>query len=294
MQEKVSRLLEDFRLYLLAERGLARNSVDAYLRDIIQFLDFKGKVPSEIIPQDISEYLINLRDSGLMPRSVARKLSSIRVFFKYLFAEGLIPSDPSELIEIPSLPTYVPVVLEVYEIEKILSVIDTSTPIGIRDLACVETIYGCGLRISELLSLRLEDIFLEDEFVRVLGKGGKERLVPLGKRAKRAILEYLEKGRPFLEKKKSPLLFLSKSGKKISRMGFWKRVKKYTDMAGIKKKVTPHTFRHSFATHLLEGGADLRAVQIMLGHSDISTTQIYTHVSREYLREIVKSFHPRG
>ncbi len=294
MQEKFTRYLENFRLYLLAERGLAKNSVEAYIRDIIQFFEFTDKDPVKTETGDISRFLYSLKKSKLRPRSIARKLSSIRVFYKFLFSEGYIDHDPSELIETPSIPVYIPVVLEVYEIEKIIDAVDTSDPIGLRDLACIETLYGCGLRISELLSLRMEDVFLEDGFIRVLGKGGKERLVPLGGRAKKAILNYIEKGRPFFEKTKNPLLFLSKRGKKISRMGFWKRLRKYVDMAGIKKHVTPHTFRHSFATHLLEGGADLRAVQLMLGHSDISTTQIYTHVSREYLKEIVRSFHPRG
>ncbi len=294
MQEKFTRYLENFRLYLLAERGLAKNSVEAYIRDIIQFFEFTDKDPVKTETVDISRFLYSLKKSKLRPRSIARKLSSIRVFYKFLFSEGYIDHDPSELIETPSIPVYIPVVLEVYEVEKIIDAVDTSEPIGLRDLACIETLYGCGLRISELLSLRMEDVFLEDGFIRVIGKGGKERLVPLGGKAKKAILDYLEKGRPFFEKTKNPLLFLSKRGKKISRMGFWKRLRKYVDMAGIKKHVTPHTFRHSFATHLLEGGADLRAVQLMLGHSDISTTQIYTHVSREYLKEIVRSFHPRG
>jgi len=294
MQEKFTRYLENFRLYLLAERGLAKNSVEAYIRDIIQFFEFTDKDPVKTETGDISRFLYSLKKSKLRPRSIARKLSSIRVFYKFLFSEGYIDHDPSELIETPSIPVYIPVVLEVYEVEKIIDAVDTSEPLGLRDLACIEILYGCGLRISELLSLRMEDVFLEDGFIRVIGKGGKERLVPLGGKAKKAILDYLEKGRPFFEKTKNPLLFLSKRGKKISRMGFWKRLRKYVDMAGIKKHVTPHTFRHSFATHLLEGGADLRAVQLMLGHSDISTTQIYTHVSREYLKEIVRSFHPRG
>jgi len=294
MQEKFTRYLENFRLYLLAERGLAKNSVEAYIRDIVQFFEFTDKDPVKTETGDISRFLYSLKKSKLRPRSIARKLSSIRVFYKFLFSEGYIDHDPSELIETPSIPVYIPVVLEVYEVEKIIDAVDTSEPIGLRDLACIETLYGCGLRISELLSLRMEDVFLEDGFIRVIGKGGKERLIPLGGRAKKAILDYLEKGRPFFEKTKNPLLFLSKRGKKISRMGFWKGLRKYVDMAGIKKHVTPHTFRHSFATHLLEGGADLRAVQLMLGHSDISTTQIYTHLSREYLKEIVRSFHPRG
>ncbi|MCD6276633.1 tyrosine-type recombinase/integrase, partial [candidate division WOR-3 bacterium] len=232
MQEKFTRYLENFRLYLLAERGLAKNSVEAYIRDIIQFFEFTDKDPVKTETGDISRFLYSLKKSKLRPRSIARKLSSIRVFYKYLFSEGYIDHDPSELIETPSIPVYIPVVLEVYEIEKIIDAVDTSDPIGLRDLACIETLYGCGLRISELLSLRMEDVFLEDGFIRVLGKGGKERLVPLGGRAKKAILNYIEKGRPFFEKTKNPLLFLSKRGKKISRMGFWKRLRKYVDMAG--------------------------------------------------------------
>uniref|UniRef100_A0A7C4UHE2 Tyrosine recombinase XerC n=1 Tax=candidate division WOR-3 bacterium TaxID=2052148 RepID=A0A7C4UHE2_UNCW3 len=284
---------EEFEDYLKAQRMLSKNTIDAYLRDFIQFFQYIKKEPEFINSQDIISFLNILRKNGLNSNSIARKLSSLRIFFRFLSGEGIIKEDPTEFIETPKIVRKIPLVLDVYEIEKIIEATDDSI-IGIRDRACIELLYGAGLRIQELLSLRVEDLFLKDGFIRVLGKGDKERIVPIGRKGINAVIEYLEKSRVHLAKTKIPILFLSKDGKKMSRMGFWKRLNLYLRKAGIQKKITPHTFRHSFATHLLEGGADLRVVQMLLGHSDISTTQIYTHIDREYLKETIKSFHPRG
>lgn len=292
----VTKYIDRFILYLKTERTASENTIDAYKRDVNQFLLFTARSPDSVMESDIEDYISSMSKSGLSPFSITRKISSLRVFFHFLQAEGIVKDDPTETIDAPRTERKLPDILEPFEIEKIIRTVDLSTPFGLRDRACLELLYGCGLRISELLSLRMEDVFLDEMFVRVLGKGKKERLIPLGEKARRALMDYLKNGRVYFFKKnkKTPLIFLSKSGKNLSRMGFWKRLQSYLRIAGIGKRVTPHTFRHSFATHLLEGGADLRAVQIMLGHSDISTTQIYTHIDREYLKETLKSFHPRG
>ncbi len=284
---------EEFENYLRAERMLSKNTLEAYINDVLQFSSYTKNDITLSTSSEIISFLNALRKQGISSNSLARKLSSLRIFFRFLTAEGIIKEDPTELIETPKIERKIPVVLDLYEIEKIIEATDDSI-LGIRDRACIELLYGCGLRISELLSLRVEDIFLKDGFIRVLGKGDKERIVPVGSKGIKAVIDYLERSRPFLVKVKTPILFLSKDGKKLSRMGFWKKLKFYLTKAGIDKKITPHTFRHSFATHLLEGGADLRVVQMLLGHSDISTTQIYTHIDREYLKETIKSFHPRG
>lgn len=284
---------EEFENYLRAERMLSKNTQEAYIKDILQFNSYINKDIKLTTSNDIIQFLNGLKKTGLSSNTIARKLSSLRIFFRFLVGEGIIKEDPSELLETPKIERKVPLVLDVYEIEKIIGTTD-DTVLGIRDRACLEILYGSGLRISELLSLRIEDVFLKDGFIRVVGKGDKERIVPIGQKGLKAIIDYLERSRPVLAKAKTPLLFLSKDGKKISRMGFWKKLKFYVLKAGINKEITPHTFRHSFATHLLEGGADLRVVQMLLGHSDISTTQIYTHIDREYLKETIKSFHPRG
>lgn len=284
---------EEFENYLRAERMLSKNTQEAYINDILQFSSYIKKDITLSISSDIIGFLNALRREGVSSNSLARKLSSLRIFFRFLTAEGIIKKDPSEIVETPKIERKIPLVLDAHEIEKIIDATDNSI-LGIRDRACLELLYGSGLRISELLSLRVEDIFLKDGFIRVLGKGDKERIVPIGSKGIKALIDYLERSRAVLAKNKTPILFLSKNGKKMSRMGFWKKLKFYLTKAGIDKDITPHTFRHSFATHLLEGGADLRVVQMLLGHSDISTTQIYTHIDREYLKETIKSFHPRG
>jgi integrase/recombinase XerD len=297
----VKHLLEQFLDYLSVEQNLSFNTIDSYRNDLKRYLEFvtsekKYSDLNQITSKDVSAFVQLLNSLGLSPKSISRNLSAIRTFHKYLMNEDILENDPAENIDMPKLPKTLPSVLEIAEVEKILEQPDTLEHLGIRDRAMLELIYACGLRISELLSLKQNDIRTDAGFLRVFGKGSKERMVPVGEVAMNWIVVYQEKVRPHLLGKQTSddVLFLNSRGKKMSRMGFWKILKRYTDMAGIKKEVTPHTFRHSFATHLLEGGADLRVVQELLGHSDISTTQIYTHIDREYLKEVHKTFHPRG
>lgn len=294
-------LLEQFLDHLSIEQNLAGNTIDSYRNDLKRYLEFvvsekKYSDLHRITSKDVSAFVQLLNSLGLSPKSISRNLSAIRTFHKYLLNENLLENDPAEHIDLPKLPKTLPAVLEITEIEKILEKPDTLDHLGIRDRAMLELIYACGLRISELLSLKQNDIRTEAGFLRVFGKGSKERMVPVGEVAMNWVRVYQEKVRPHLLGKQpsDDVLFLNSRGKKMSRMGFWKILKRYTEMAGINKEVTPHTFRHSFATHLLEGGADLRVVQELLGHADISTTQIYTHIDREYLKEVHKTFHPRG
>ncbi|MBL7961412.1 site-specific tyrosine recombinase XerD [bacterium] len=294
-------LLEQFLDYLSIEENLAGNTIDSYRNDLKRYLSFvtsdkKYSDVNQITSKDISAFIQLLNSIGLSAKSISRNLSAIRTFHKYLLKEDMLATDPADNIDLPKLPKSLPSVLEIAEVEKILEQPDTLNYLGIRDRAMIELLYACGLRISELLSLKQNDMRSDAGFLRVFGKGSKERMVPVGEVAMNWILVYQEKVRPHhLGKGASDdVLFLNAKGKKMSRMGFWKILKRYTEMAEIKKDVTPHTFRHSFATHLLEGGADLRVVQELLGHSDISTTQIYTHIDREYLKEVHKTFHPRG
>ncbi|MBL7996679.1 site-specific tyrosine recombinase XerD [bacterium] len=294
-------LLEQFLDYLSIEENLAGNTIDSYRNDLRRYLSFVTSEKeysdfNQITSKDISAFVQLLNSLGLSPKSISRNLSAIRTFHKYLLNEDILENDPAENIDLPKLPKTLPSVLEIAEVEKILEQPDTLNYLGIRDRAMMELLYACGLRISELLSLKQNDVRSDAGFLRVFGKGSKERMVPVGEVAMNWILVYQEKVRPHhLGKLTSDdVLFLNAKGKKMSRMGFWKILKRYTEMADIKKDVTPHTFRHSFATHLLEGGADLRVVQELLGHADISTTQIYTHIDREYLKEVHKTFHPRG
>ena len=294
-------LLEQFLDYLSVEQNLSFNTIDSYRNDLKRYLEFvtsekKYSDLNQITSKDVSSFVQLLNSLGLSAKSISRNLSAIRTFHKYLMNEDMLENDPAENIDMPKLSKTLPSVLEIAEVEKILEQPDTLDHLGIRDRTMLELIYACGLRISELLSLKQNDIRTDAGFLRVFGKGSKESMVPVGEVAMNWIVVYQEKVRPHLLGKQTSddVLFLNSRGKKMSRMGFWKILKRYTDMAGIKKEVTPHTFRHSFATHLLEGGADLRVVQELLGHSDISTTQIYTHIDREYLKEVHKTFHPRG
>ncbi len=292
-------LADRFLNYLVVEKGLAEQTIDAYSSDLTRFLDFLGEGgTSDILLIDAAillRYLIRLRRSGLDPRSRARHLVTLRGFFRFLLQERVIESDPSRMIDLPKAGLRLPDVLSVSEVRQLLEAPDPATPIGARDAAMVELLYAAGLRVSELVHLRLQDVNLEAGFVRVLGKGSKERIVPIGAHARRRIADYLEGGRNRqLGGRVSPHLFVARAGRPMSRQGFWKLLKKYALAAGIRKKVTPHTLRHSFASHLLEGGADLRAVQAMLGHADIATTQIYTHVARDRIRRAHEKFHPRG
>jgi integrase/recombinase XerD len=291
--------VERFDDFLALEQGASVQTSRAYKLDIARFVAYanvKGaKSPIDVGARTLREYVYHLKDLGLSPASIRRNVSAVRTYFKFLLAEGHVVRDPSERLETPKKWRTLPDVLAVDEIEKLLTAPSLNEPLAFRDRAMLELAYGAGLRVSEWISLNVRDVMLPDHLVRVFGKGGKERLVPIGRRAIGAIAIYLRELRPKLEKGEGKgILFLNARGQPLSRMGAWKILRKYVDQVGITKPVSPHTLRHSFATHLLEGGADLRAVQEMLGHVDISTTQIYTHVDREYLRAVHKQFHPRA
>ncbi|MFL5482393.1 MAG: site-specific tyrosine recombinase XerD [Gemmatimonadaceae bacterium] len=290
--------VERFDDFLALEQGASVETSKAYKLDIARFVTYvsvKGaKSAADIGARTLREYVFHLKDLGLSPASIRRNVSAVRSYFKFLVGEGHVVRDPSERLETPQKWRTLPDVLGVDEIEKLLTAPSLDEHFAFRDRAMLELAYGAGLRVSEWISLGVRDVMLQDHLVRVFGKGAKERLVPIGRRAIGAIAIYLREQRPKLEKGEGKgVLFLNARGQPMSRMGAWKILRKYVVQVGITKPVTPHTLRHSFATHLLEGGADLRAVQEMLGHVDISTTQIYTHVDREYLRSVHKQFHPR-
>jgi len=292
-------LFDRYLNYLLIEKGLSKTTLDSYSRDLLRYHDFLKKNGVHHIAETdtplILKHIIALRNAGLGARSRARHLVSIRGFYRFLLSEKIIKNDPSRLVDLPKLSLKLPDVLSVDEVSHLLKTPDTNKPLGARDAAMLELLYAAGLRVSELVYVKLQDINLEAGFVRVMGKGSKERVVPIGRHAKRKIEYYLENHRqPAMKNRLSPYLFIARAGKPITRQGFWKLLRRYADQAQIYKKITPHSLRHSFATHLLEGGADLRAVQVMLGHVDISTTQIYTHVTRKHLKELHQKFHPRG
>lgn len=292
--------LREYLASLKLERNLSENTIASYKNDLTSLLNFLNDSgvddPSQINSKMLNDFFILLTKLGLSSRSSARYYSSLKGFFGYLIASSYIEANPMEKISAPKVSKGLPNVLNINEIEAILSQPDTSKKLGLRDKALLETFYACGLRVSELINLKISDLFLNEEMIRVFGKGSKERFVPIGSSAINWITEYLKNSRPLLEKKAKSqhVLFLNSRGTKLSRMGVWKIVDSNANLAGIKKEVHPHTFRHSFATHLLEGGADLRAVQEMLGHVDISTTQIYTHIDRDYIKQVHKDYHPRG
>ncbi len=292
--------LKEYLTTLKLERNLSGNTVSSYKNDISSLLGFLKTLditdPSRVSKKELNSFFSSLNKTGLSSNSAARYYSSIKGFFRYLFIQNYIKENPMEKVSSPKLKKGLPLVLSVSEVDSILSRPDASIVLGLRDKALLELLYACGVRVSELLGLKVSDLFFNEEMIRVFGKGSKERLVPVGRSAVKWVKEYLIKSRTMLEKKHKSenFLFLNKRGTKLSRMGIWKIVDRYVKDAGIKKEVHPHTFRHSFATHLLEGGADLRAVQEMLGHADISTTQIYTHIDREYIKQMHKDFHPRG
>ncbi len=289
-------LLDQFINHLRIERGLADNTVTSYSRDLTRFSQFlaaRDLSPLNVTRDQIEPYIKTLGQK-LSARSVARNISAIKTFFRFLVSEGKIESSPARLLETPRTLHRLPDVLSQEEVERLLSQPDAVSPRGQRDRAMLESLYATGLRVSELVSLKISNINLEAGYVRTLGKGSKERAIPMGGRALEAIKNYLSGGRLQLAKdRNAPYLFLNPSGRPMSRQGFWKIIKKYGVEAGIKKKISPHSIRHSFATHLLEAGADLRSVQVMLGHEDISTTQIYTHVTGERLKEVHEKYHPR-
>lgn len=295
MDEYVDRYLN----YLLVEKGLAAKTIESYSLDLAEFLNFLKKAGIEDISfvdtAVLLKHLISLRHSGLGPRSRARHLVTLRGFFRFLVHEKLSTHDPVRLIDMPKSGLRLPDVLSVKDVEKLLNAPDPGKPKEARDAAMIELLYAAGLRVSELVGLKVRDVNLEAGFVRVFGKGSRERVVPIGQYAKEKIKTYIDTFRPQLLKTcVSAVLFVGRAGKPMTRQGFWKLLRHYVERAGIHKNVTPHSLRHSFASHLLEGGADLRAVQVMLGHVDIATTQIYTHVARERLKIVHTKYHPRG
>ena len=290
--------IDDYRNFLVLEKSLSGNSVSAYLTDLHklqQFAESKGVEPESLQRTDLEEFLAQLHDMGLNKRSQSRVLSGVRGFFKYLLLEEVIDNDPTELIDSPKIGRKLPEVLSVAEIDAMELAIDLSKPDGHRNKAIIETLYSCGLRVSELVSLRLTDLFFNDGFIRVIGKGDKERLVPIGTKAINDIGIYLlQRNQPStrINPESRNVVFLNRWGRQLTREMVFTIIKKYAKLAGIKKNISPHTLRHSFATHLVEGGADLRAVQEMLGHESIQTTEIYTHLDKQYLRETIMMFHP--
>ena len=283
--------------YLAVEKGLARNTILSYARDIRKFLGFvkAGKLAWNRVPEEtVVRFIHKESRAGLSARSLARLISALRSFYKFLLLSGFVKMDPSSQLTTPSTWRSLPKFLTVKEVEELLRAPDDKKPRGVRDRAMLEVLYGSGLRVSELASLRLAEVNLEDGFLVCRGKGGKERIVPLGRSACGAVGRYLAEVRPLVVLGERDELFLSRRGKPFTRQGLWKLIRQHAREAGLAAKISPHILRHSFATHLLERGADLRSVQLMLGHSQITTTQIYTHVSRERLRRAYDQFHPRA
>lgn len=292
--------LKDFEGFLKLERGLSPNSIVAYISDIrklMQYMEMQQLEggPDELDHDQLFNFLVWISELGLSARSQARILSGLKAFYRYLLLEDAVEKDPTALLEGPKLGRKLPEVLSVNEIDLILSAIDLSKPEGQRNKAMLEVLYSCGLRVSELVGLRISNIFRAEGFIRIIGKGDKERLVPVSQRALKEIDYYLpDRNSLVIQPGSEDILFLNRRGRMLTRVMVFTIIKELTKRAGIKKTVSPHTFRHSFATHLVEGGADLRAVQEMLGHESIITTEIYTHLDREYLREAIISFHPRS
>lgn len=293
--------LKEYQAFLLIEKSLSPNSVDAYLRDMQKLLQFFSLHNLEAKPEQVNYELLRdfitwLNELGVSERTQARIISGIKSFYKFMLLEDHIETDPTSLIEGPRIGRKLPEVMSVYDIDKLVAAIDLSKPEGHRNKAIIETLYGCGLRVSELISLKLSNSHFKDGFIKVEGKGNKERLVPISPKAVKEITYYMEHYRNQLQVKKEAedIVFLNRRGNKLTRIMIFTIVKTLAERAGMKKKISPHTLRHSFATHLVEGGADLRAVQEMLGHESILTTEIYTHLDREYLRDNILQHHPRA
>lgn len=290
--------LDRFLHYLVVEKGLSSNTIEAYSHDLNRFLTYlqQKEIPEldQVSKGDIRGFLLLLKKEGLSSRTLARVLVSIRVFLRFLVEEALLSNSPAEEVDSPKLPRTLPNILDLDEVERLLEQPDQGLQ-GLRDRAMLELLYATGMRVSELMRLPINHVHLEAGYVLLFGKGSKERIVPMGHEAIRWVQRYLHESRPQLLKgRESEFLFISRYGKPMSRQQFWKSIKAYGKKAGIRKRITPHLLRHSFASHLLERGADLRSVQLMLGHVDISTTQIYTHVTGERLKKIHQQYHPRG
>ncbi len=299
MKKKIEILIKEFLTYISLERGLSENTKSSYKIDLYNYNDYIRSLDiddvSNIKDEDVFEFINYLAQLGLAATTRARYISSIKGFHKYLNANGITERNPAETLTIPKSSKNLPDTFSINDIQKIIDAIDISKNAGIRDRAIFETLYACGLRVTELISIKQRDIIKDAEIIRVTGKGSKERIVPIGHSALEWIGKYQSDVRPLFLKGKetSDILFLNQRGKGLTRMGIWKLLKKYASSVGL-ENAHPHIFRHSFATHLLEGGADLRAVQEMLGHSDISTTQIYTHLDKEFIKEVHRTFHPRA
>jgi len=292
-------LLERFEEFLLLEQGASPRTIAAYRTDLARLADWAVRHdvrrPADLTAAHLREFVYHVKDAGLAPSSMRRAISSLRTWYRFLLSEGVVAADPSERLEAPRRWRALPDVLSAEEIDRLIGAVGLDEPLCFRDRAMLELAYSAGLRVSEWTGLGVADVVLDAMVVRVFGKGGKERLVPIGRQAAGAVATYLRELRPRLERGAGTgRLFLNARGTPLSRMGAWGILRKYVEAAGITKTVTPHTLRHSFATHLLQGGADLRAVQEMLGHADISTTQVYTHIDREHLRQVHRQHHPRG
>ncbi|MDB5142651.1 MAG: xerD [Mucilaginibacter sp.] len=293
--------IKGFQAYLKLEKGLSDNSIEAYSRDIEKLQQYADIQINKLTPEafslnDLRLFINWVNELGMIPSSQARILSGIKSFYKYLLVEDIIKNNPAELLESPKKQRKLPDTLSYQDINRLISAIDLSRPDGARNKAIIEVLYSCGLRVSELTELKLSNLYLDIEFIKVIGKGSKERLVPIGGEAVKALKIWIEDVRVHIAIKKGEedLVFLNRRGARLSRVYIFMLIKQLAVMAGIKKSISPHTLRHSFATHLVEGGADLRAVQEMLGHESITTTEIYTHLDREYLKETIISYHPRN
>ena len=298
IKQDIISLVRSYQTHLLLEKSLSRNSVEAYMDDLNKLLNYLNSIkkhPQEVVLDDLQSMVISLHEMGINPRSQARVVSGVKSFYRFLALEDLIRIDPTELLESPKIGLKLPEFLTVDEINQIISMIDLSQAEGRRNRAILETLYSCGLRVSELTGLRFSDLYLDEGFIKVEGKGSKQRLAPISQTAIKEINLYLI-DRNLIQVKKGfeDILFLSRRGTSLSRIMIFHIVKVHTELAGIKKTVSPHTFRHSFATHLLEGGANLRAIQQMLGHEKITTTEIYTHLDRDFLRSEILEHHPRN
>lgn len=294
-----SRYIKDFVSYLKIEKGLSENSVEAYANDVRKLEEFSTgihKSPKDLTFDDLKQFVADLYDLGLSARSQARIISGIKQFFLFLILEGEIQTDPSELLEMPKIGRKLPEVMTVEEIDNLIDAIDLSKPEGHRNKAILETLYSCGLRVSELVNLQFQDLFFDEGFIRIIGKGNKQRLVPVSPSVEKEIGIYTEQIRNHMKIKagNESYIFLNRRGARLTRNMIFTIIKNLAAETGLKKNISPHTFRHSFATHLLEGGANLRAIQEMLGHESITTTEIYTHLDQAFLREAIISYHPRN